>query len=107
SPEGRKFTDVFHLRSNGASADCQTGVLRFVPMNQVTWDDLELKEVLGAGGFGTVHRAVLRSSGAEVAVKVLRDRAHLPSFRREVETLLSLTHDGIMRLLAYNLEADP
>ena len=53
----------------------------------------------GAGGMGSVYRAVDRKSGAPVAVKVLHD--HHPQLRerfdREARTLATLTHPSIVR----------
>ncbi|EMS52231.1 Serine/threonine-protein kinase CTR1 [Triticum urartu] len=53
---------------------------------EISWDELELKERIGAGSFGTVYRADWH--GSDVAVKVLTDQgvgeAQLKEFLREV-----------------------
>ncbi|MQM08740.1 hypothetical protein Taro_041602 [Colocasia esculenta] len=52
----------------------------------IPWSDLILKERIGAGSFGTVHRADW--NGSDVAVKILMDQDfhpdHLKEFRREL-----------------------
>jgi serine/threonine protein kinase len=79
-------------------------------MKKTTWADLTKHGRLGGGSFGDVFRATRKSVGDDVAVKVLRDvnnplaRAHL---RREVEALMSFTHDGVVRILGYNLDEEP
>jgi serine/threonine protein kinase len=67
--------------------------------------DFELVEKLGAGGMGTVYRAVQVSMDREVAVKVLHE--HLASdhglverFYREARTAGKLDHPGIVRGLS-------
>ena len=62
--------------------------------------------VLGAGGFGTVYRAELITSGGlrrEVALKVLNERAAANDqaaarLRDEARILSSLHHGGIVRV---------
>ncbi|KAL6651351.1 hypothetical protein ACP70R_010276 [Stipagrostis hirtigluma subsp. patula] len=53
---------------------------------EISWEELELKERVGAGSFGTVYRADWH--GSDVAVKVLTDQgvgeAQLKEFLREV-----------------------
>ena len=68
-------------------------------------DDVELLEVIGRGATATVHRAVQRSLGRQVAVKVLEaDRSDDPiaaaRFRREVQILASIDHPAVVRLLS-------
>ncbi|ODQ50972.1 kinase-like protein, partial [Saitoella complicata NRRL Y-17804] len=66
-----------------------------------------LAEVLGKGSFATVHRAVSRSTGQSVAVKVIRKKrfAALPQasvlFRREVEILRQLEHPSVVEYVDY------
>ncbi|BFZ63659.1 Protein kinase protein rad53 [Saitoella coloradoensis] len=66
-----------------------------------------LGEVLGKGSFATVHRALSRSTGQSVAVKVIRKKkfAALPQanvlFRREVEILRQLEHPNVVEYVDY------
>src|SRR5580658_3368648 len=52
---------------------------------------------------GTVYKAVDRSTGQDVAVKVLRDadQAHAHRFEREAQLLAELRHPGIVRYIAH------
>lgn len=65
--------------------------------------DFALLEVLGEGGMGTVYRARQRSTGREVAVKVLppglaaRFRK-AQRFQREIQVAASLVHPGIVQV---------
>jgi len=66
---------------------------------------------LGRGGMGTVFEAVDSATGDTVAVKMLSSHlADDPGLRRrfetEIETLKSLRHPGIVRLLAFGEEDD-
>ncbi|XP_020584669.1 serine/threonine-protein kinase CTR1-like [Phalaenopsis equestris] len=64
----------------------------------VPWGDLVLKERIGAGSFGTVHRAEWH--GSEVAVKILMEQDFHPEklkeFLREVSIMKSLRHPNIV-----------
>lgn len=68
----------------------------------------ELLERLGQGGFALVYRAVQRSTGQQVAVKVLRQASGLPDderqerearFRREMRVLAQIRHPNVVRLI--------
>ncbi|KAF8006832.1 hypothetical protein BT93_K0982 [Corymbia citriodora subsp. variegata] len=65
---------------------------------KIPWSDLELKERIGAGSFGTVHRADWH--GSEVAVKILMEQDfHAERFReflREVAIMKRLRHPNIV-----------
>ncbi|MEP7119611.1 MAG: protein kinase [Byssovorax sp.] len=66
-------------------------------------DRFELGEPIGEGGMGTVYRAVDRSSGAAVALKIVRvpnDQAEA-RFEREAAALAELSHPGIVRYVAH------
>jgi serine/threonine protein kinase len=79
-------------------------------MKKMTWADLVKQERIGGGGFGDVYRAFLKSDNAVVAVKVLRDVNNplaLNHFRREIEALMSFTHEGVVRIIGYNLSESP
>ncbi|KAK8579737.1 hypothetical protein V6N12_070047 [Hibiscus sabdariffa] len=64
----------------------------------IPWSELVLKEKIGAGSFGTVHRAEFR--GCEVAVKILMEQDfHIERFReflREVAIMKCLRHPNIV-----------
>jgi len=70
----------------------------------------ELGEVLGRGGMADVYRAVDRTLGRSVAVKILRDNAGDDSdrarFTVEARTLAGLSHQGLVILLDAGVEAD-
>ena len=70
----------------------------------------EIRELLGAGGFGVVYLATERALDRAVAIKVLRRElsgsdAFLERFRREARTLAALRHPHILPLFAVG-EAD-
>lgn len=64
----------------------------------IPWSELVLKERIGAGSFGTVHRAEWH--GSEVAVKILMEQDFHPEkfkeFLREVSIMKSLRHPNIV-----------
>ncbi|KAJ0972693.1 hypothetical protein J5N97_020652 [Dioscorea zingiberensis] len=64
----------------------------------IPWSDLALKERIGAGSFGTVHRADW--NGSDVAVKILMEQDFHPErfkeFLREVAIMKSLRHPNIV-----------
>ncbi|PHU05541.1 Serine/threonine-protein kinase CTR1 [Capsicum chinense] len=64
----------------------------------IPWDDLVLREKIGAGSFGTVHRADWH--GSDVAVKILMEQdfhaERLKEFLREVAIMKRLRHPNIV-----------
>jgi len=62
----------------------------------------ELHDVAGSGGMGTVYRAIDRSTGTPVALKVLRSASldAAERFARETRVLSGLRHPGIVRYIA-------
>lgn len=68
-------------------------------------DRYEVQELIGSGGFGRVYRARQRTTGQDVAVKVLRARDasteddSLVRFRQELSVCASLHHPNIVRLI--------
>uniref|UniRef100_A0ACD5UES5 Uncharacterized protein n=1 Tax=Avena sativa TaxID=4498 RepID=A0ACD5UES5_AVESA len=65
---------------------------------EISWDELELKERVGAGSFGTVYRADWH--GSDVAVKVLTDQgvgeAQLKEFLREISIMKRVRHPNVV-----------
>ncbi|XP_059646747.1 serine/threonine-protein kinase CTR1-like isoform X2 [Cornus florida] len=64
----------------------------------IPWSDLVLKERIGAGSFGTVHRA--EWNGSDVAVKILMEQdfhaERFTEFLREVAIMKRLRHPNIV-----------
>jgi hypothetical protein len=65
---------------------------------EISWDEIELKERVGAGSFGTVYRADWH--GSDVAVKVLTDQdvgeAQLKEFLREIAIMKRVRHPNVV-----------
>lgn len=72
----------------------------------------ELKELLGTGGMGTIHRAFDRLAQRDVAYKRLRvgvesNRAPLTRlFRREYDTLARLEHPNIVSVFEFGVDSE-
>ncbi|MFN3190210.1 MAG: serine/threonine protein kinase [Aureliella sp.] len=71
-------------------------------MPKLSYDDIQFGAILGTGTVGTVYRATLRTTGDEVAVKVLQDAISSDElvrkrFRREMQILERLQHPHIIR----------
>jgi serine/threonine protein kinase len=65
--------------------------------------DFTIERLVGAGGFGKVYRANRRTTGDDVAMKVLRkklliDRRAVSQFVAEARIISTLTNPGIIRL---------
>jgi len=66
----------------------------------------ELRDVIGSGEFGVVHRAYQPSIGREVAIKVIRadntnDLAFVSRFEREAQRVANLEHPHVLPLHDY------
>ncbi|GAA0166821.1 non-receptor serine/threonine protein kinase [Lithospermum erythrorhizon] len=65
---------------------------------EISWDELRIKERIGAGSFGTVHRADWH--GSDVAVKVLKTQDfldhQLKEFLREVAIMKRVRHPNVV-----------
>ncbi|XP_062226692.1 serine/threonine-protein kinase CTR1-like isoform X2 [Phragmites australis] len=65
---------------------------------EIPWEELELKERVGAGSFGTVYRADWH--GSDVAVKVLTDQdvgeTQLKEFLREIAIMKRVRHPNVV-----------
>ncbi|KAL8505033.1 hypothetical protein ACS0TY_016294 [Phlomoides rotata] len=76
---------------------------------KICWSDLVIKERIGAGSFGTVHRA--EWNGSDVAVKVLMeqdfhaDSERFKEFLREVAIMKRFRHPNIVLLMGAVVEA--
>ncbi|KAL5709595.1 non-specific serine/threonine protein kinase [Ranunculus cassubicifolius] len=84
--------------SRVASSKSDTELSLDVEDLDIPWDDLILKEKIGAGSFGTVHRADW--NGSEVAVKILMEQdfhaVRFKEFLREVALMKRLRHPNIV-----------
>jgi len=111
APEPRYRVAPDRLRQlGGAEAAAKAGALPTAPQARLAKvGRFELRELIGEGGFGKVHRAIDPESGREVAVKLLApDAARLPDMRarflREAEFLRRLNepgHEGVVRFLEH------
>ncbi|XP_042493289.1 serine/threonine-protein kinase CTR1-like [Macadamia integrifolia] len=65
---------------------------------EISWDELQIKEIIGSGSFGTVHRAEWH--GSDVAVKVLNVQDfhddQLKEFLREVAIMKRIRHPNVV-----------
>lgn len=64
--------------------------------------EYEFLDTLGAGSFGTVRKAIQKSTGREVAIKIIlksRLHGHLEVVEREIELLASIKHPHIVELI--------
>ncbi|NUN12565.1 MAG: serine/threonine protein kinase [Myxococcales bacterium] len=81
-------------------------------LGQVFEDRFEIREVIGAGGMGTVFRAHQLGVGRDVALKVLRppasrDEDHVAGlFFREARAVSALTHPNTITLFDFGRTRD-
>ncbi|KAL1545745.1 copper transport protein ctr1 [Salvia divinorum] len=83
----------------GQLVPCESSEYTFyVDDLNIPWSDLVLKEIIGAGSFGTVHRA--EWNGCDVAVKILMEQdfhaERFKDFIREVAIMKRLRHPNIV-----------
>lgn len=76
-------------------------------VEEVKFSELKLKEVLGQGAYGKVHRGYFR--GSEVAIKIIDTEKSLndrlaKEFIKEIECLLKIRHNRFLLLLAVCIE---
>ncbi|XP_073126456.1 serine/threonine-protein kinase CTR1 isoform X2 [Henckelia pumila] len=65
---------------------------------EISWDDLHIKERIGAGSFGTVYRAEWHGSDVAVKVLTLQDfhDDQLKEFLREVAIMKRIRHPNVV-----------
>ncbi|XP_023928314.1 serine/threonine-protein kinase CTR1 isoform X1 [Quercus suber] len=89
-----RFSEGAQLVSGKPSKELSIEVEEF----DIPWSDLVLKEKIGAGSFGTVHRGDWH--GSEVAVKILMEQdfhaERYKEFLREVAIMKRLRHPNIV-----------
>lgn len=68
---------------------------------RVTFEDLEVCEEVGRGGFGVVYRGIIRSSGLEVAIKQidLEELPDLDEISNEIAIISECRHPNITLFL--------
>lgn len=98
-PEGRKK----RARVEPSSLELAAGETQEAIQPFGEFGDFSLKGIIGAGGFGTVYRAVQKSLNRNVAIKVLlseaaSDRQLRERFRREAMTMARLNHPNIVQI---------
>lgn len=78
-----------------------------MPVNEVLDDRFELGPLAGEGAMGVVHRAVDRTTGAVVAVKLLlEDSTRFEErFRREAAALARVDHPGVVRYVTHGVSS--
>lgn len=86
-----------------------------LPLGSVLQGRYEIQAVLGAGGFGTVYRAVQLATHRQVAIKVMQAHAdederrrdnRVARFRREMDLCARLHHPNIVDLVDTGETAD-
>ncbi|KAK2663600.1 hypothetical protein Ddye_002174 [Dipteronia dyeriana] len=110
------FTKLFRskrLRGRPSNNDQEVGVEQknIKDIEKYSWDDIEkfsnnLSQVVGSGGFSTVYLARLPPT-IQGAIKIHfgSERLHLV-FKQELDILLRLRHDNIVKLLGYCDDGD-
>lgn len=73
--------------------------------------DFELQEELGAGAHGIVYKALHKTLGQTVAIKIVRAASGLQDkakqhFEKEIKAAARLDHPNIVRMLQFGIAAD-
>ena len=94
------------VRKNQSSLSIDLDSLTKYGVEIVPYSELTLKEELGRGGYGRVHRGIFRNN--TVAVKIVTDRGlsdkMVRDFLKEIECLVKIRHDRFLMLQAICLE---
>jgi serine/threonine protein kinase len=69
-------------------------------------DRFLIERLAGSGGMGAVYRALDRTSGQHVAVKVMSRQKDEKRFHREAAVLAELSHPRIVRYVAHGVAPD-
>ncbi len=98
------------LEQIGLITAFQAGQLRDQRTADLVMDNYIILDRLGEGGMGKVYRARHKRMRRIVAIKVLNPEIqenpnHLQRFQREIETLASLNHPGVIQ--AYDADSGP
>ncbi|ELR15997.1 phosphate ABC transporter, phosphatebinding protein PstS, putative [Acanthamoeba castellanii str. Neff] len=74
---------------------------------EINYDELEVGDLLGSGGYGEVHRAMWK--GTEVAVKVIASekitKEMEKNFKDEVQVMTALRHPNVVLFMAASTKA--
>ncbi|KAJ9566423.1 hypothetical protein OSB04_002389 [Centaurea solstitialis] len=101
------FSDGSHERNNHEKEDDGTGEMDSFTLSsiQVATNNFSIENKLGEGGFGTVYWGKLQD-GKEIAVKRLSRNSGqgLVEFKTEVELIIKLQHNNLVRLLGYCIQ---
>ena len=77
---------------------------------EIIADRFEIDRLVGEGGMGVVYRAIDRTSGAPVALKVVSAQRASPEtdqrFAREIRLLAEIDHPRIARYVGHGVDAD-
>ncbi len=74
---------------------------RAVERGAIVGGRFEVESVAGAGGMGTVYRAIDTARGCPVAVKILHEGGEIQRFEREAQILRQLDHPSIVRYVGH------
>ncbi|CAL1143192.1 unnamed protein product [Cladocopium goreaui] len=91
------------------TAQAAAAVPQVLPPGHLRLADLQIGQMLGSGGFGSVHRGFLRGYPKEVAIKKLHvmggvTKEHVAEFYKEVANLQALRHERLIQLIGIACE---
>ena len=91
----------------GSREACETAAVG-APKKRLVAERFQIEGEAGAGGAGTVYRALDLESGATVALKVLRGMVDTGAdrFLREATTLARVQHRSVVRYVAHGVTGD-